>query len=394
MRIALYSHFFPPQIGGSGAQAKLLAEGFARLGHTVTVITPAFSSSAEEATDPFQLVRRPLLRQLCRVFSRSDVVLAIGPCLTAGSLARAMFKPLVVAHPMLPAQGMRGAATRLLCAGVPNIAPSVALARALPTPATVISNPYDDGLFQKRIPTRDRSQDVVFVGRLIKEKGLKNVLLALDLLRQRGREIHLTVVGPGPEAEVCRELSSNLGLSGQVTFVGAASPAQIAEICNAHRIAVVPSVWEEPFGIVALEAIACGCAVVGSTAGGLPEAIGPCGLTYPKTSVGDLAARLEQLMTEPRLLEMLQNYAKGHLVKHTRHAIASRYLSFIADCFPALAPAALRSRDGGSEDGVVAGRFAHRGEAAPVVLEDARCIGSIDLELKRNCYQHTGICEK
>jgi hypothetical protein len=50
MRIALYSHVFPPHIGGSGVQAKLLAEGFAALGHAVTVITATASSSAEDAT--------------------------------------------------------------------------------------------------------------------------------------------------------------------------------------------------------------------------------------------------------------------------------------------------------------------------------------------------------
>ena len=106
---------------------------------------------------------------------------------------------------------------------------------------------------------------------------------------------------------------------------------------NNHKIAVVPSLCEEAFGLVALEAIACGCAVVGSISGGLPEAIGPCGLTYPKTSVTDLACRLEQLTVERGLLTVLQSYAKEHLAAHTRQAVASRYLSFVTDCFPALA---------------------------------------------------------
>ena len=116
MRIALYSHLFPPHLGGSGVHAKLLAEGFAVLGHAVTVITST-SSGAEETTSPFQLVRRPKLRQLCAMLAQSDLVLEVGPCMTAGFLARALFKPLVVAHPMFPATGMRGLATRVLCTG-------------------------------------------------------------------------------------------------------------------------------------------------------------------------------------------------------------------------------------------------------------------------------------
>jgi hypothetical protein len=104
-----------------------------------------------------------------------------------------------------------------------------------------------------------------------------------------------------------------------------------------------------------LEAIACGCAVVGSTAGGLPEAIGPCGLTYPKLSVSDLAFRLEQLMMEPGLLNVMQKYATEHLATRTRLAIAARYLSFIADCFPALVSAAHQSRDSGAASVVLPG---------------------------------------
>ena len=335
MRIALYSNVFPPQIGGSGTRAKLLAEGFAELGHAVTVITRTPCRTAE-ASFPFRLVRRPSLRQLCARLAQADLVLSIGPCMALGLLARAMLKPLVIAHPMFPARGVRGLAARALCTGVPNIAPSSALARALPTPATVIPNPYANAVFQNRTAATDREHDVVFVGRLIKEKGLQNVFSALDLLRRRGIVISLTVVGPGPEGDELRELSTNLGLDSHVTFVSAASPARLAEIYNAHKIAVVPSLCEEAFGLVALEAIACGCAVVGSISGGLPEAIGPCGLTYPKDSVGDLAFRLEQLMTEPRLREVMQSYAQDHLARHTRAAVAASYVSLVVDRFPAL----------------------------------------------------------
>ena len=213
-------------------------------------------------------------------------------------LARALFKPLVVAHPMFPATGMRGLATRVLCTGVRILPFSGSWARS-PNIVNCDLNPHDDSVFKKWTAINDRKRDLVFVGRLIKEKGLQNVLLALDHLREKEILLSLMVVGSGPDAEWYKEESKKLGLNNQVTFVGAVSPAQIAEIYNVHKIAVVPSTWEEPFGIVALEGIACGCAVVGSISGGLPEAIGPCGLTYPKMSVGDLAARLEQLVLEP-----------------------------------------------------------------------------------------------
>ena len=198
----------------------------------------------------------------------------------------------------------------------------------------------------------DRKRDLVFVGRLIKEKGLQNVLLALDHLREKEILLSLMVVGSGPDAEWYKEESKKLGLNNQVTFVGAVSPAQIAEIYNVHKIAVVPSTWEEPFGIVALEGIACGCAVVGSISGGLPEAIGPCGLTYPKMSVGDLAARLEQLVLEPGFWRRCKS-TEQHLARHTRTAVAAKYLRFMSDGFPNLAFAGGRSTNTADSLGLV-----------------------------------------
>jgi glycogen(starch) synthase len=162
-------------------------------------------------------------------------------------------------------------------------------------------------------------------------------------------------VGSGHEAEAYRKRSNDLGLNTQVTFFGAAAPVQVAEICTAHKVAVVPSLCEEAFGLVALEAIACGCAVVRSMSGGLPEAIGPCGVTYATTSVNDLAARLEQLVLEPRRLEAMQKYAQEHLARHTRTAVAARYLRFMSDCFPDLAFAEGRSANTVDSFGLVEG---------------------------------------
>ena len=155
----------------------------------------------------------------------------------------------------------------------------------------------------------------------------------------------LTVVGAGPRQKLVGNLARNLGLDRQVTFVGAAAPAGSQRSTTPTRSRSYPQLCAETFGLVALEAIACGCAVVGSLAGGLPEAIGPCGLTYPKTSIGGLASRLEQLMMEPRLFDQLRKYATEHLARHTRRAVAARYLSFANDSFPALARVQHRSSD-------------------------------------------------
>jgi len=96
---------------------------------------------------------------------------------------------------------------------------------------------------------------------------------------------------------------------------------------NEARILVVPSLWNEPFGIVALEGIACGLAVVGSAGGGLPEAIGPCGLTFPNGDAAALAARLAELLRRPGRIGELLAAAPAHLARHNPTAAARAYLA-------------------------------------------------------------------
>lgn len=89
---------------------------------------------------------------------------------------------------------------------------------------------------------------------------------------------------------------------------------------------VVPSVWSEPFGIVALEGIACGCLVIGSQGGGLKDAIGPCGLTYPNGDVAALAAAMRRVLDEPSLGTELRAKAPAHLARHSPQAVVDAYL--------------------------------------------------------------------
>lgn len=97
-----------------------------------------------------------------------------------------------------------------------------------------------------------------------------------------------------------------------------------------ERRGVVPSIWREPFGIVALEGIACGCVVVGSEGGGLKEAIGPCGVTFPNGDAEALPARLEALLSSPQLLVGYRAKAATHLSAYTKAVVAEKYLRIFA----------------------------------------------------------------
>ena len=192
-------------------------------------------------------------------------------------------------------------------------------------PSEVIPNPYDDTAFVEDIHS-SRERDLVFVGRLVSDKGVDLLLEALALLRERGLEPALTIVGGGPEESALKARVDELKLAGQVCFAGVRRGADLTAVLNRHRILVVPSRWNEPFGIVALEGMACGCVVVGSEGGGLPEAIGPGGVTFPNGDVAALAERLAMLLTHPEQLAHYQSAGRAHLARHRPDAVATAYL--------------------------------------------------------------------
>jgi glycogen synthase len=189
----------------------------------------------------------------------------------------------------------------------------------------VIGNPYDDLVF-RLIPNVARGKSLIFVGRLVSDKGIDLLLRALKLLQNDNLFPELTIVGSGPDETELRRLSQDLGLDQQITFVASRSGVPLAEMLNQHRIMVVPSRWAEPFGIVALEAIASGCAVVGSEQGGLKEAIGPCGLTFENGNIAALASQLKRLLADPNSLSDLRQNADQHLAKFKSDAVVAAYL--------------------------------------------------------------------
>src|SRR5690606_40338743 len=92
----------------------------------------------------------------------------------------------------------------------------------------------------------------------------------------------LTIIGDGPEAPVLKALAVKYGLEHKVDFKGSLQGKELVDCLNQHKLILVPSRWEEPFGNVALEGMACGCIPVVSDGGGLAEAVGHAGLTFQR----------------------------------------------------------------------------------------------------------------
>jgi glycosyltransferase involved in cell wall biosynthesis len=333
VRLLIYSPAFLPQVGGLEINQATLATEFARAGHEVVVVTE--TPSAEPDDPPFRVVRRPGPRELlrwarwCEVFMQANVSLrGLWPLL----LVR---RPWVVSHHSWYCRADGRIAwqdrlkRRLLGHAAASIAVSEAIAADLGTPATVIPNGYRDGLFRV-LPEIERCSELVFVGRLVSDKGVDVLLAALALLAGEGLTPRLTIVGDGPEAPRLHEQARRLGLVERVEFAGIRTGEELVLTLNRHRVLVVPSRYQEPFGIVALEGIACGCLVVGSAGGGLKEAIGPCGRTFRNGDDADLARVLAKVLRGPEALEAAQRLAPPHLARHRSEAVAAAYLRVIA----------------------------------------------------------------
>lgn len=335
MRILFSSYAFAPSTGGIETVSALLADEFIAAGHEVELITETPGPNEQRN---YRVTRRPSLSQLLRLLRWSDVFFQNNISLRSLLPALLLRKPIVVVHQTW-LRGTRGQVDltarlkRSLLCRLTNVSISSAIAGDMPCASVVIPNPYRDDLFRE-IPEVRRDRQFVFVGRLVSDKGVDLLLRALAQLRDGGLVPDLTVIGDGPERESLARLTGELGLVDQVRFVGAKSGIDLVRLLNQHRVMVVPSRWAEPFGIVALEGIACGCGVIGSAGGGLPEAIGPCGITFPNGDVNALASALRRLLTEPGLLASLRENAQAHLAHFRVRAIVAQYLELLPQIAP------------------------------------------------------------
>jgi glycosyltransferase involved in cell wall biosynthesis len=173
--------------------------------------------------------------------------------------------------------------------------------------------PRDAGLLRRfrRALARDAEPLLLYVGRLDPEKGVEALLKAAEILAGKGTPFRFAIAGNGILEAKLREAASGTALSGRVVFAGYAQGEVLSYLYQSAQVVVVPSLYE-PFGIVALEAMASGVPVVASATGGLAEIItdGRDGLLVPAGDAGRLAAVLETLLASPSLGQRLCESAR------------------------------------------------------------------------------------
>jgi phosphatidylinositol alpha-1,6-mannosyltransferase len=143
------------------------------------------------------------------------------------------------------------------------------------------------------------------ITRLVPRKGVDTVIKAMGQLRDEYSDLKYLVVGDGEQMEELKALSEKLNLSDRVTFAGRVPHEKLNAYYNLGDIFVMPSKTMEPdvegFGIVFLEANACGKPVIGSRSGGIPSAIveDETGLLVDEDNPNQLAQKISHLLEHP-----------------------------------------------------------------------------------------------
>ena len=167
---------------------------------------------------------------------------------------------------------------------------------------------------------------VLLVGRLVYEKGFHLALDALAPIVKRGRKLRFVVAGTGTAEQELKRQAKRLGLSRHGTFLGWVGDDMLHELYRAADLCIVPSIYE-PFGIVALEAMACGCLCIVANTGGLREVVPgdeTVGLRFPARDAEALHVLLERVLEDDATRARLVREAREYVLAFDWSEVAGR----------------------------------------------------------------------
>ncbi len=344
MRIAHITATFPPHYTGTGMVCFYNAVGLARLGHRVTVFTADPGPSGNCADPPEIEVRRlpalfrignaPLLPGLFRL-DGYDVIHLHHPFIFGAEMVWAVSRrreiPYVITHHNdLIGYGMRRYLFDLYSAVViPRVvegarrilvvsqdhARSCRLAglfrrrwnNVVEIPNGVDTDRFRPGLdgrpIRRRYGIPDDARVVLFVGGLDRAHHFKGVgVLLRAFARMEARDVALLIVGGGDREGTFAALAAGLGISERVVFAGAVPHAQLPLYYAAADVVALPSTPPESFGMVLVEAMACGKPVIASNLPGVRSVVsdGEDGLLVRPGDPSDLVEKTRALLDAPR----------------------------------------------------------------------------------------------
>lgn len=328
MRIAHVVAAFPPDIGGMGKVAYDESKELAKRGHDVTVFTLAYPlSHYDDSKIPFKVVRKaPLipggyggfLPSLRHDLANFDLIHLHYPFYGGAEFVWTQKIPYVVtyhmdAEPTLKYQQfVKKFYDKFLAERILQKAKRVILVdkehvfkmkdKLFPEQIAEIPNGIDTEIFShKNVDCVKMALDeligkriFLFVGNFLPVKGLS---LLLEAWKDLPKDAHLLVVGGGYREPEYRKMAENLGVGDRVHWMGACSSERLAEYYSLAEATIVPS-FSESFSLVAAEALASACPVIGSDIPGMRARVveNETGLLFKTGSKPDLVKVVDQFL--------------------------------------------------------------------------------------------------
>jgi glycogen(starch) synthase len=177
---------------------------------------------------------------------------------------------------------------------------------------------------------------VLLVGRLVYEKGFQLALEALPGLIEQLGNVRFLVAGSGTAEQELKEQAAELGLDAHGTFLGWIGDDMLHSLYRIADLTVVPSIYE-PFGLVALEAMASGCPCIVADTGGLREIVPSnerVGLRFNGGDPEHLAVMVERLLTDEELRDRLVAEASEHVLSFDWGDVARQAAAVYAEVLP------------------------------------------------------------
>ena len=186
---------------------------------------------------------------------------------------------------------------------------------------------------------------MLLVGRLVYEKGFQLALEALPSVIHRAGRVRFLVAGSGTYEAQLHEQARRLGLMRHGTFMGWIGDDVLHSLYRIADLCVVPSIYE-PFGLVALEAMASGCPCIVADTGGLREVVPTtdAGLRFRSRDPRALAQMIERVLTDDALRDRVVAEASQHVRRFDWDDIARQTAQVYAELSAGTAKQARASR--------------------------------------------------
>lgn len=342
--LLIITRYFPPAEGGTEAYSYQLAKGLTELGEDVIVVAPRVADWEDfDRRQNFSIVRfqggenraarlrrmyfttRRLLKKktmsaiIATTWSPAGVVAWL-----LGGKNRVPYYVIVLGTELYAHRFWNRLRDRVLASAAGLIAISnftrqrLLRAGVVHSRVSIVHPAIDIRKFQQAVaPPGERVQveipTLLTVTRLTPKKGVDTVLRALPKVKDRIRDLRYIIVGGGEDRERLKKITRDLDLSGVVRFAGRVSDEELIGYYQQCDLFVLASREEEGgadyegFGIVFLEAAACGKPVVGGRSGGIPEAVedGVSGILVDPYNKEDLSRAILTLLTDRPLSQKM-----------------------------------------------------------------------------------------